>query len=277
MSGFSPEWLAMREPVDHRSRDAGLAARVTARFAGRPSVTVTDLGCGSGSNLRATWALLPADQSWTLVDYDAQLLAAARQRLLAWADSSTVAGDELALTKAGKRLRVRFRQADLTHDLDAALGERPDLVTASALFDLCSSAFIAGFASAVAARRAAFYTVMTYDGVQTWTPPHAADAAMREAFHAHQQTDKGFGAAAGPDAPKALAAAFKAGGYRVEEGDSPWRLGVGDAGLIRDLARGFAGAVGETGRVDAPTVAAWGRIDRTGSVVGHTDTWSQPP
>ena len=118
MSGFSPEWLALREPVDHRSRDAGLAARVTARFAGRPSVTVTDLGCGSGSNLRATWALLPADQSWTLVDYDARLLAAARQRLLVWADSSTVAGDELALTKAGKRLRVRF------HEPDAASGPR---------------------------------------------------------------------------------------------------------------------------------------------------------
>ena len=276
MTGFSPEWLALREPVDHRSRDAALAACVAACFASADRVTVTDLGCGSGSNLRATWALLPAEQTWQLIDYDPRLLASARQRLLQWADTATESGDALALVKSGKRLHVRFRQADLTKELDAALGEAPDLVTASALFDLCSTTFIDRFAGAVAARRAAFYTVLTYNGVQTWTPPHAADTAMRDAFHAHQQTDKGFGTSAGPDAPKALAAAFKADGYKVEEGDSPWRLGAADHALVRDLAQGFAGAVAETARVDAATIADWRRVDRTGSIVGHTDTLAVP-
>ena len=276
MSGFSPEWLALREPVDHRSRAAALAARLTQHFAASTKVTVTDLGCGSGSNLRATWALLPNDQSWTLVDYDPRLLAAARARLLAWADSAQEAGDELALVKAGKRLRVCFKQADLTKDLEPALGAAPDLVTASALFDLCSAPFIARFARAVAVRRAAFYTVLTYHGVQTWTPPHAADAAMCAAFHAHQQTDKGFGAAAGPDAPQALATAFEVTGYAVADGDSPWLLGAEDHALVRDLAAGFAGAVAETGTVDAAMLAAWRRLDRTGCVVGHTDTLALP-
>jgi trans-aconitate methyltransferase len=68
MSGFSPEWLALREPVDHRSRDAGVAGELKAYFAGRHAIRIADLGCGTGSNLRGTFHLLPREQHWTLVD-----------------------------------------------------------------------------------------------------------------------------------------------------------------------------------------------------------------
>ncbi len=276
MSGFSPEWLALREPVDHRSRDGALAEHVSAHFADRPNIEVVDLGCGSGSNIRATYALLGPEQTWTLVDYDPRLLVAARQTLAGWADKTETTPDALILSKAGKRLTVRFRQADLNRDLDFALGEKPDLVTASALFDLCSAGFIQTFATALTERRAAFYTVLTYNGVQTWTPAHTDDTAFAAAFHAHQMTDKGFGASAGPKAPAALAAAFKACGYAVGEGDSPWRLGASDQQLITDLATGFAGAVRETGRVSQAAVETWLETRRTGAVVGHTDTLATP-
>lgn len=277
MSGFSPEWLALREPVDHRSRDAGLAQQVARRLSAADEPRIVDLGCGTGSNLRALAPQLGPRQSWTLVDYDARLLSAARERLCAWAENATDSRVGVVLSKAGREIAVRFRQADLVRDLDAGLGEAPDLVTASALFDLCSAEFIARFAAAVADRKAAFYTVLTYDGVQTWTPAHAADAAMREAFIAHQRTDKGFGISAGPEAPACLAAAFKQAGYAVQEADTPWRLGTADAALIADLATGFAGAVEETGRVDAKVISDWHRIARTGAVVGHTDTLAFPP
>ena len=129
----------------------------------------------------------------------------------------------------------------------------------------------------VAARKAAFYTVLTYDGDQRWTPEHEADASLLEAFHAHQRRDKGLGASAGPDAPDALSEAFAALGYQVTEGDSAWRLGPEDAALTANLQSGFADAVGETGQVDAATLAAWRSITRTGAIVGHADTLALPP
>jgi hypothetical protein len=99
---------------------------------------------------------------------------------------------------------------------------------------------------------------------------------MTAAFHAHQRTDKGFGRSAGPDAPQALATAFRAYGYSVREGDSPWQLGAADQSLIDDLSRGFADAVEENGAVPKPAIDAWRGVRRVGAVVGHTDTLALP-
>ncbi len=52
--GFSADWLALREPADHRSRSAELLATLATRVEGRDTLRITDLGCGTGSNLRAT-------------------------------------------------------------------------------------------------------------------------------------------------------------------------------------------------------------------------------
>lgn len=276
MSGFSPEWLSLREGADHRARDAHLGLKLAERLQKKPRVVVRDLGCGTGSNIRATYALLGPEQYWTLVDYDPRLIAAARTHLTAWSDRATDIGDGLELMKSGKRLVVNFLQADLTANLDRALGDTPDLVTASALFDLCSTPFIDRFAAAVANRRAAFYTVLTFNGIQRWTPKHAADQALCDAFCAHQLTDKGFGPSAGPTAPRVLKVAFERAGYKVEEGDSPWLLGRSDQSLIDALAPGFADAVVETGRVSADDVTSWRKSPRHGAEVGHTDTFAIP-
>jgi hypothetical protein len=276
-TGFSPQWLDRREPADHRSRNRKLEHALAKHFDGWRPITVVDLGCGTGSNLRATAPLLGPEQHWTLVDHEETLLDAAAKRLAAWADGADWKDGKLALFKGAKRINVEFRRADLARDLDAALGPNANLFTAAALFDLASAAFIARFAAAVAARKSAFYTVLTYDGDQRWTPEHEADAAMVEAFHAHQRRDKGFGPAAGPDAPDALSEAFSNAGYAVSEGDSAWRLGAGEEALIADLAAGFADAVGETGQIAPATIAEWRAITRTGAVVGHADTLALPP
>lgn len=281
MSGFSPDWLALRELADHRARNDTLADTLKARLLQRQSINVIDLGCGTGSNLRATAALLPDIQHWTLVDHDPLLLAAAATALIAWADHHEHAtdGGTLHLTKGSAKLTVRFHTADLTANLDAVLDLPPkvDLVTASALFDLASPAFIRHFAQAVAHRGAIFYTVLTYNGIQRWTPRFATDQAMNGAFHAHQMRDKGFGPSAGPTAPVELAEQFQTHGYMVEEGDSPWLLDAPrDAALIGELVIGFASAVRETKALTPAEIDRWLSRPRTGAEVGHTDTLAFP-
>ncbi|MGY2047397.1 class I SAM-dependent methyltransferase [Methylobacterium sp. JK268] len=281
MSGFSPEWLALREPADHAARDAGLVAALARALAARPGpVRILDLGCGTGSNLRGLSALLPGPQHWTLIDHDPALLAVARDRLTAWADHAATERGELVLTRDARVLRVVLRVADLAAGLDGPLAEHPapDLVTAAALFDLVSTDWIERAAAAVARAGALFYTALTFDGAETWTPPHPDDAAVHAAFLAHQGSDKGFGPAAGPAATAALAAAFGEHGYRVAQADSPWRIGAGP--LLDSLAGGKASAAAETGLVSTDRVDAW-RRDRsagaTAAVIGHRDLLALPP
>jgi SAM-dependent methyltransferase len=279
MSGFSADWLALREDADRRARNPALLARLKALFEDRGEVEVVDLGCGTGSNLRALAPHLPARQAWTLVDHDPVLLAGARERLSAWADRATAEGERLRLANEGAEISVRFVEADLAAGAGALLARCPALVTAAALFDLVSPAWIEGFAQAAAKAGAVFYTALSYDGVESWTPPHPADDAMLAAFVAHQGRDKGFGPAAGPRATEHLARAFRAHGYAAATAESPWRLGPQDAALIRALAEGTAEAVRETGAVPEGTVRVWldARLHAAACEVGHADLLAVPP
>jgi hypothetical protein len=102
---------------------------------------------------------------------------------------------------------------------------------------------------------------------------------MLAAFHAHQATDKGFGAAAGPQATGMLAEAFTAHGYKVETGSSPWRLGLFGRHLMQELARGIANAVGETGRMPVEQIAEWlaTHLRAEACEIGHQDIYAHIP
>ena len=83
MSGFSAEWLALREPFDASARNPDVLDAVSDLLRARPSVHIADLACGAGSTVRAIHKRLPARQRGDLVDSDARLLEIARNAVAA--------------------------------------------------------------------------------------------------------------------------------------------------------------------------------------------------
>ena len=112
MSGFSPEWLSLREPADHRSRNGDVLGEVVIAFSGREHITIADLACGTGSNLRGLIQYLPKRQTWRLVDSDPYLLAAAHQTLIAFADE-VLSSSPLRFRKQSHVIDVNFEHLDL--------------------------------------------------------------------------------------------------------------------------------------------------------------------
>lgn len=289
MSGFSSTWLQLREPADHAARNAEITATLADFLAGRERIAIVDLGCGTGSTLRALAPVLPSpEQHWRLVDHDDDLLQAAKEQLSTWADA--VEGESpLVLSKAGKRLVVVSECRDLSR-LPVDFERTPvagrisdwghvDLITASALLDLVSPGWIRSLAEAAVLTRSAVLMALNYDGRTKWKPPHPFDDTMRKALNEHQRMDKGFGPALGSDAVECAASVFAAKGFRVKQRDSWWNLGAESLALQRELANGYAASALELGETDEAAVAQWlwfRRETRGETRIGHQDVLAMP-
>ena len=263
---FTPDWLALREPVDHRSRAADLVAPLAEWWGPRPSHRVLDLGSGTGSNLRYLAPRLPGKQAWTLVDKDAALL-----------DRAT--GAAVAVPGVARVERV-------LGELDReGLGLVPgaDLVTASALLDLVTHEWLERIVATCRAAGNAALLTLTWDGTMTWDDPDPDDALVAEAVRSHQLRDKGMGPALGAAAAPAAERTFHVAGYDTWLRPSPWHLGASDASLARALIDGWGAAASEQRPEDAPLIRGWAERRRAtvapgfGLVVGHVDLLALPP
>lgn len=253
MSGFSPDWLALREPADRVARNRDVLAVTALYFAARSRVSVCDLGAGTGSSLRALAELLPGEQDWTLIDYDAANLTAARDVLTAWADTAKPEGDGLLLEKYGKRMTVRMLQQDFGRE--AHWPEGTDLVTASALFDLVSAAWLERFVASLAKHRTPLLAMLTANGEVSGHPYHRLDEQVAASFRRHQTRDKGCGPSAGADAARLLEEILTESGYRPVGGESPWILK--HSPLLTETATGIAAAAAENGDIPADALQGW--------------------
>jgi SAM-dependent methyltransferase len=265
MSGFSADWLMLREPYDLRARNPKILDAVAAALDPLASVRVVDLACGTGSTLRALGPHLPARQNWKLVDNDLGLLA--RARAMPGARDTAVTAIPL----------------DLNRDLEAALDGPVDLVATSALLDLVSKAWLDRLAVEIAARAIPLYAALSYDGRIAFTPSDPLDAAITAAVNAHQRTDKGFGPALGPAAAAFAIARFEALGYSVVHGVSDWGIGPDDLDMQTELLTGWASAARDIGAVSAADTTAWlrRRLDAVAGGcssldVGHVDFLATP-
>jgi SAM-dependent methyltransferase len=278
MSGtFLADWLALREPADAAARCPAVMASAAAHLEGMEAPRICDLACGTGATLRGLAPILPRRQHWRLVDHDPALLARARRLLAAWADRSAEDGPALAIEKAGRRISVTFRQADLARDPRAWEADT-DMVTASALFDLTSECWMEGLARRLVADRMPLLALLTYDGRAALTPPDAADERVIAAVNRHQRRDKGFGPAAGPDAAAVLARCLTGHGWQVDRGESDWRLGEPDTPLMMRTIEGWCAAAAEDG-APAALLEHWMAERRRGLralSVGHVDLFARP-
>ncbi|HEY7298611.1 MAG TPA: hypothetical protein VH684_11805 [Xanthobacteraceae bacterium] len=239
MTEFSADWLALRERYDRSARNTQLLDVLACAFRNRPSVTVVDLACGTGSTLRAISSRLPPRQDWRLVDNDLGLLARA------------------AALARPPEIIVLARAIDLARDLELALDGPTDLVATSALLDLVSPTWIDRLAVEAAVRRLPVYAALSYDGRTELAPAEKFDEAVIAAVNAHQRTDKGFGRALGPEAASVAVRAFRRVGYAVQEGRSDWTLQPADREIQLQLLAGLAIAAREMGSPGPQAIASW--------------------
>lgn len=258
MTGFDPDWLALREPYDHAVRDVALTKAFVDALGPEPALI--DLGCGTGSNLRYLAPRLPPVQRWTCVDYDPHLLGVLEESRPADIDVAT-------------------RQLDLVQGLED-LPIRPGIgVTAAALLDLASAAWLDRLAERC--RQTVVLMTLSFDGRTVWAPGDRNDEAVNRAFCRHQRSDKGFGPALGPDAGSYFSDRLAQIGHDVRLAPSDWVFGVQDGPILEAMVDGISAAAGEvepslrleTWRARRHREIEAGQLSLT---VGHVDLLALP-
>lgn len=294
MSGFSADWLALREPADTDARDrspvgawAGDWAARHAAAQDRGPLRVVDLGSGSGANLRYLAPRLGPAQAWRLVENDPALLGHAPQALRDWAGTHGWAvagdGDRLQIDSPAFAATISAQPLDLAAQLERLALHDTDLVTASALLDLVSPAWIDRLVDGCAGAGCAVLFALSYDGRAAWRPGLEGDAQITALLNRHQRGDKGFGPAAGPQAAAHARERLQHAGYVVRQGYSDWRLRPAAAPLQAALAQGWAEAALEMAPASAARIDAWvaQRLALIGRAaceltVGHIDIFAVP-
>jgi hypothetical protein len=167
---------------------------------------------------------------------------------------------------------------DLAADLDALPFPDGGLVTASALLDLVSDAWLARLAARCRTARAQLLFALTYDGRARCRPDEPGDAQVIALVNRHQRTDKGFGPALGPTAAEAAVRQFARAGYRLRRARSDWRIGASEPQLQAALLEGWAQAARDASTGSRAWIDDWLRrrrrhLERGRSElsVGHED------
>ena len=284
--GFSPEWLTLREPADHQARSGKLTEQLAAWARTRPPLNIMEMGCGTGSNLRYLCPHLGHEQSWTLLDYDKALLKQLPLSIQQWARDKGIdvdcSNDTITLSHQDFSARVSWQQADLANELNTLPFETTQLVTASALLDLTSQAWLQTLAEHCIQNHCASLFVLNYDGRISWQPDAQFDRQTAGLLNEHQRGDKGFGPAMGPLAGQTLAQLLSHRQQTLVE-KSDWQITPHQQDLQTALIEGWLDAATETAPTDADALAQWYRqrhhhitsMDST-LTVGHTDILSLP-
>jgi len=295
MTGFSIDWLRLREPFDHAARKeaslaiAGQFARWRQRSTGK-ELRVVDLACGHGSNVRALAPRLGGAQHWRLIDHDPALLAAVPLALAEWARQHgfgfTVAAaaidPPIEICGPDFHATVVRQQVDLARDLATLeFGEAP-LVTASALLDLVSASWLETLIGKAQSARSALLFALNVDGRSTWEPVDPGDGRVKELFDQHQRRDKGFGMALGPQAVGIALQQMAIAGYETLRMQTDWVIdGAHAAAMQLAMIEGMAAAALEQDPTARDEVQSW--QDRRGFGiaasrlrVGHVDIVATP-
>ncbi|WP_417671692.1 class I SAM-dependent methyltransferase [Roseibium sp.] len=267
MSGFSADWLALREPFDLAARSDAVEQTFIAALPSPDKATLLDLASGAGSTVAALSGKLPSRQTWILTDNDPGLLGHARARF-------GQPGSGIA--------RLECVETDLSRELEQLDFDGVDGVTTSAFLDLVTEDFIEGLVKKLVASGKPFLASLSYDGRAVCDPMDRLDDTIRQAMNRHQQTDKGFGAALGPFAWSRAAELLKQAGYRVTVAASDWVAGPDSNSFQKELLAGWLEAAAEMG-IDQLELERW-RERRLAEIegnalkleVGHQDLCAIP-
>ncbi len=226
----SSDWLALREAEDARARSAELAAAVPALLPAG-TLTVHDLGSGTGSMVRWLAPRLPGPQTWVLHDWNADLTRRALDV-------------EAPRDREGAPVSLVPQIGELG-ELSAAHLNGAALVTASALLDVLTAREAHSLVDACVGAGAPALLSLSVTGEVHLRPRDAGDSAYSNAFNTHQTRETDGRRLLGRHGAPIVKGLFELAGWKVRTTRTHWLLDAGRTLLLQEWLNGWVDAAEE--------------------------------
>jgi hypothetical protein len=220
-------WLEHRYASDEAARNPSIEKKFIKYFSERDSMHIMDAGAGTGSNFRYFFSKLADEQHWILLEQDAGLVAACREKLIEFASKHQYRVEEQAeqitIRSEYKSAHIQFLRGKLQDIKDLTDLKQLDVVTANALFDLVSYEQFDTFASEIACYQVCLMATLNYYET-SFLPFSAEDGSFIQHYHTHMMRPQDFGAAMGPNCTEEMLDLLAAHEMKCEQEGSQWHL-----------------------------------------------------
>ena len=229
-NSFETNWLDRRSHYDNAARDKNVEIACLNYLKNKSSVSILDIGSGTGSNCLYFLERMPAVQNWIFVEHDEHLSKYALERIkkhaVDAAYSIEVAPQKIFLQKDNRKISIEYI-TDSFLNLEKKVDlSKIDLVTAGAVFDLLSFKQFVDIASVILENEIALLATMNY-AEMNFSPSEASDVLFIEKYEKHMSRKQEFGKAMGKDCSRSMVKFFRKHQKEIVYGASIWNL-VGD-------------------------------------------------
>jgi hypothetical protein len=245
---FDIDWLNQRYPFDAEARNKALEAKVFQFLNKKTTLTLVDVGAGTGSNCLYMVEQLPQNQQWFLVEINEILKKATIKRLKEYA-----AYHKYSFEKKKSRILIKTKSKEIeVHILNLSMLEMEhsinlstvDLVLANAVFDLFSAAQFEQFFALLKKYQLPLYATLNYEDM-LFTPEDPFDAAFIKTYNNHMERVQDFGQAMGKNGGALIKQLFEKHRWKVDSVPSNWRIELDDVKMHYYLLNFMENALAE--------------------------------
>jgi len=237
-------WLTDRLEVDAIARNKKIEACFLKLIADKRTLNLIDLGSGTGGNLVYLLPKIKGNQNWHLIEQNAILIEACKQRLSKLFEVSDSSNHTMSVKNDENTIHITWHHTDITEFLEhPSYQNNFDVITASALFDVLPKATFQKILDFTRSKKLILFGTLNYENTQ-FKNANESDNHYTQLYQQHMKLPQTYGIKMGGNCKTDIKSLFNENEKQqliMEE--SNWLLDKSHSLMLTQLIQFFAESI----------------------------------